>query len=89
MRWFLVSGCVGLVVALSLATLAGSHQLNPRLLLVLWPISVIGLAEPSGLTDKIIFGALEFGGNFVLYGVIGILIAICLPRTTGRSLNAR
>jgi hypothetical protein len=89
MRWFLVSGCVGLVVALSLATLAGSLQLNPRLLLVLWPISVIGLAEPSGLTDKIIFGALEFGGNFVLYGVIGILIAICLPRATGRSLNAR
>jgi hypothetical protein len=69
--WFLVSGCIGIVVALVLALLASTRSLNPGLLLTLWPASIVGLSDPSTLTAKILIGVYEFGGNFLLYGVIG------------------
>jgi hypothetical protein len=75
-RWFLISGCIGIVVAVGLAVIAMSYSVNPTLLLVLWPVSIVGLANPSAGSEKIIFGIVEFGGNFILYGVIGFLIAL-------------
>jgi hypothetical protein len=75
-RWFLISGCIGIVVAIGLAVIAAYYSVSPTLLLILWPVSIVGLANPSGVSEKIIFGVIEFGGNLVLYGVIGFLIAL-------------
>ena len=69
--WFLISGCIGIIVALVLATIASNRSLNPTLLLTLWPPSIVGLADPTTLSAKILIGTFEFGGNFLLYGVIG------------------
>jgi hypothetical protein len=69
--WFLVSGCIGIIVALVLALVASNRSLSPGLLLTLWPASIVGLSDPSTLTAKILIGVYVFGGNFLLYGVIG------------------
>ncbi len=54
-----------------LGGIASYRVLSPRLLLTLWPFSIIGLADPSKLSDKILFGVIELGGNFLLYGIVG------------------
>jgi hypothetical protein len=69
--WFFVSGCIGVIVALVLAVVASNRSLNPKLLLTLWPASIVGLADPTTLPAKILIGVYEFGGNFLLYGVVG------------------
>jgi hypothetical protein len=69
--WFLVSGSIGIMIALLLAAIASNRSLNPALILTLWPSSIVGLADPTTLSAKIIIGVYEFGGNFLLYGVIG------------------
>jgi hypothetical protein len=69
--WFLISGCVGVLVALVLGIIASHQVVNPRLLLALWPPSIIGIADPSTLSDKVLFAVIEFGGNFLLYGIVG------------------
>jgi hypothetical protein len=76
--WFLVSGCVGVLVALVLGGIASYRALNPRLLLTLWPFSIIGLADPSKLSDKILFGVIELGGNFLLYAVVGTALGFAV-----------
>src|SRR5262245_20240298 len=68
--WFLVSGCIGIIVALVLAGIASNYSLNPALLLTLWPSSIVGLSDPTTLAAKILVVVYEFGGNFLLYGVI-------------------
>jgi hypothetical protein len=73
-RWFFISGCVGVLVALGLATAASHYELSPTLLLALWPFSIIGLAEPSTLSDKIFVTIFEFGGNFILYALLGTIV---------------
>ncbi|SRR5579885_442421 len=75
--WFLCSGCVGVAVALVLMALGTGHIVSPTVLLVLWPPSIAGIADPTTISDKIMVGAFEFGGNFILYGVIGTLIGLC------------
>jgi hypothetical protein len=69
--WFLVSGSIGIIVALVLAIVASSHSLNPKLLLTLWPSSIVGLSDPTTVAANIVIGVYEFGGNFLLYGIIG------------------
>jgi hypothetical protein len=81
--WFLISGCVGVLVAAALGTIASHWVLNPKLLFALWPSSIIGLADPSALSDKILFAVVEFGGNFLLYGILGTGLGFAI-RSGGR-----
>jgi hypothetical protein len=74
--WFLASGCIGVIVALVLAAIASNRSLNPTLLLALWPPSIVGLADPTSLSAKILIGVFEFGGNFLLYGVVGTALGV-------------
>jgi hypothetical protein len=83
-RWFLFSGCVGVLVALLLLALAARRIVSPTVLLVLWPSSIAGIADPSSVFDKVIVAAFEFGGNFLLYGIIGALIGIGFRREPDR-----
>ena len=75
-RWFLVSGCLGVLVALILMLMTASHRIGPTVLLVLWPSSIAGIADPSNPSDKIIVAMFEFGGNFILYGLIGTVMGL-------------
>jgi hypothetical protein len=74
---FLYSGCVGVLVALVLTAIGTSRIVSPAVLLVLWPPSIAGITDPTTISDKIVVGVFEFGGNFILYGVIGTLIGLC------------
>jgi hypothetical protein len=49
---------------------------SPLLLLTLWPTSIIGFGyQGEGpWTTGLIIGILEFGGNALIYGVIGSII---------------
>jgi hypothetical protein len=67
-RWFLRAGCIGLVAAITIAIV---RPTNPAIILLLWPTSIVGLADPTGLVDKLVFGLVMFGGNFLLYGAFG------------------
>lgn len=73
-RWFLLSGSLGVLVALILMVTATYHVVRPTVLLVLWPPSLVGFANPSTLSGSILVAIVEFGGNFILYGAIGTLI---------------
>jgi hypothetical protein len=78
--WFLISGCIGVLVAVALGMIASHRSLNPKLLLTLWPPSIIGIADPSTLSDKILFAVIEFGGNFLLYGIVGTGLGLAVRR---------
>ena len=82
-RWFLAFGCVGVLVALALIAIRSRRMLNPKILIVLWPPSIAGLAEPQSLLGEITLGTFEFAGNFILYGAIGTLVGLCVRRGTG------
>jgi hypothetical protein len=77
-RWFLGSGCIGVIVALVLVatTIRTHHMFSVTVFLVLWPFSIAGIVDPTTWSDKIIVGTLEFGGNFILYRVIGLFIRL-------------
>jgi len=73
--WFLTFGCLGVVIALILLSIpAGS--INPHLLLLFFPTSIAGIVDPRGLFDTILVACVEFGGNFLLYGAAGTLVAL-------------
>jgi hypothetical protein len=76
--WFLVSGCIGIMVALVLAEMGSNRSLNPMLVLTLWPPSIVGVADPTTVSTKILIGAFEFGGNFLIYGLIGTGLGLAL-----------
>jgi len=44
----------------------------------LWPASIVGFADPTELSDKILCGISEYGGNFLLYGFGGTLVGLLL-----------
>jgi hypothetical protein len=78
-KWFFVSGCIGVLMAVVLylmGTFAFSRAFAVRIATVLCPQMVLGL----GLGDPPTTGALlllltwVLGTNFVLYGLIGLLL---------------
>jgi hypothetical protein len=82
--WFVISGVVGILIAVALAVLASYREVNPYILILLWPPSFVGLVDPTSPSDKIIFGVVEFGGNFIIYGVIGLFVAMVAETSSGR-----
>jgi hypothetical protein len=85
LRWFLISGIVGVLVALVLLGLETLNIIVPGVFLVLWPSSIVGIADPANAWDKFLFATVEFGGNFLLYGMIGSLLALCFHSVAAKS----
>jgi len=71
-RWFLIPGCIGLAVAAAITVLMFCCSLPPPVALSLWPASILGLVDPTTAWSKAITGIFTLGGNFVLYGLIGV-----------------
>jgi len=76
LRWFLFAGLIGFGVAL---IIAGTRPASP-LVFLLWPLAILGLADPSGLLDKTVFGFVMFGRNFLLYGAFGAIAGAAADR---------
>ena len=76
-RLFFGVGCVGVLVAFCLVLFKTT---NPSVLLVLWPTSMAGMGDPETLPDQLLVGAVEFGGNFLLYGMIGAIAGAIATR---------
>jgi len=68
----LLCGFVGLVVAIVL-TVISSSELSTSALLILWPTSTFGFGFNGTSTSLLglILAVIEYGGNFVLYGLVG------------------
>lgn len=77
MRWFLWSGSVGLFAAIAIIVV---RPRNPAVILLFWPTSIVGLADPTRLVDKALIGLFMFGGNFLLYGVFGAVAGFAADR---------
>jgi hypothetical protein len=77
---FLVSGFVGLFVALTVYVLGSMRAvrtndlLNPYILLMLAPGMILGLADPHSTAGILMLFGIVFGTNFLLYGVVGVLL---------------
>jgi hypothetical protein len=76
LRWFLFAGFIGLAVAVAIA---GARPASPVVLLF-WPMAILGLADPTGPLDKTVFAIVMFGGNFLLYGAIGAIAGVAADR---------
>jgi len=64
-------------VALVLLTVTSiHHRISPSILLTLFPSSIVGIVDPSTFIDKVLVLSVEFGGNFILYGVLGLLVGL-------------
>jgi hypothetical protein len=71
-------GGIGVAVAIVLTVIASHSEVSPLILLVLWPTSIFGAGTNDPPTFS--FGSaflilLMYGGNAVLYGLLGLLIS--------------
>ena len=81
LRWFLIFGCIGILVAVILGTSSAiDNFISPAVRLVLWPSAFAGMANPSDFPEKFMVVAILYGGNFVLYGVVGIALRLFVGR---------
>jgi hypothetical protein len=88
--WFAGGGSVGILVATVVMYLARTHAIDHRVLFSIWPSSVVGIADPITIGDELLFGIVELGIQFALYGVIGLLIgSIRLRRSKAPALHVR
>lgn len=74
LRWFLIPGAIGIVVAIVLTELMIHDLVSTTVALALWPSSIAGIADPRTVVDKVLTAAFTFGGEFLLYGLAGLLL---------------
>jgi hypothetical protein len=86
-RWFLIPGCIGLAIAVVLTFLMSSGGLSSSVVLFLWPTSIVALIDPKTLWSQVITDIFTFGGNFLLYGLIGLSVgySVCKIRSLIRA----
>jgi hypothetical protein len=77
LRWFLVGGCIGVLAAIAILILKPT---DPAIILLFWPTSIVGIADPTGPMNQAVFGLIMFGGNFLLYGAFGAIAGIAADR---------
>jgi hypothetical protein len=76
-RWFLISGGVGVLVELVVLAFEALN-VAPWFFLLLWPSTIFGFVNPAEWWEKFLLDAIVFGGNFVLYGAVGSSLALCV-----------
>ncbi|MBB5328563.1 hypothetical protein HDF14_002173 [Edaphobacter lichenicola] len=64
-------------VAVPVGIMASNPQISTNVLLALWPTSIFGFGfnGPTFSPLGIVIGAIELGGNFLIYSSAGLLIA--------------
>lgn len=72
LRWFLITGGIGVAIALVLTVLLPSDRVPTQVALLLWPSSIVALIDPRTFWSQVMTGVLTFGGQFLLYGLVGL-----------------
>jgi hypothetical protein len=77
-KLILTMGGAGLAIAIVLTVIAAHSEVSSLILLILWPTSIFGAGTNDPPTFS--FGSaflilLMYGGNAVLYGLLGLLIS--------------
>jgi hypothetical protein len=78
LRWFFIPECIGLAIATGLTVLMSYGNVPPSIVLALWPTSAAALIDPTTFWSQLATGAFTFGGNFLLYGLIGWGVGYCV-----------
>ncbi|HEY4762053.1 MAG TPA: hypothetical protein VIH75_00165 [Candidatus Sulfotelmatobacter sp.] len=76
-QWFLISGCIGIVIAVALYILGSfsyTRHFAVHVSSVLCPEMILGLAEPTSPMAIALLLAFVFGTNFILYGIAGLIL---------------
>ncbi|MGA9989752.1 MAG: hypothetical protein WBP69_18405 [Terriglobales bacterium] len=73
----------------SIRAVRANDLFNPDIMVALAPATILGLAEPSSPGEIALLLAIVFATNFVLYGIVGLLLcgAWSLFRPASQSLN--
>jgi hypothetical protein len=93
-RWFVISGGVGILVPVVLYTFGivfavRAHRLlNPHVLFTLAPGMILGLAEPTSMGSTLLLLGIVFGTNFLLYGLLGLLLCWVWSRFRNGTIRA-
>jgi hypothetical protein len=74
LRWFLIAGAIGIVVAVVLTELMAHDLVSTAVAFMLWPSAIAGIVDPGTLADKVLVATCTFGGEFALYGLAGLLL---------------
>jgi hypothetical protein len=78
-RWFVISGSVGVVVAAALYALNALLMLlhigaDLNFFVILAPATILGMAEPTSIWAELVLFVIVFATNFVLYGSVGLIL---------------
>ena len=79
-RWFFVAGGVGLVIAVLLAIAMGHDRASTAVVLALWPTAMLQLIDPQTIGSKIATALFVYGGNFLIYGLLGVGVGFLISR---------
>lgn len=88
-RWFAFGGLIGVgfgVMILFIPHLADSLGNG---VLLLFPSSILGIADPRTTRDIAITASMEFSFQFILYGMIGLLLGFCIHAARKLTLASR
>ena len=79
-RWFLIAGGFGLVIAILLAVAMGYDRAPTAVVSALWPTAMLQLIDPQTIGSKIATALFVYGGNFLIYGLLGVGIGFLISR---------
>jgi hypothetical protein len=84
-RWFSISGLVGvaIAVAIGILTLRFPHMAFSRAAVALWPSSIAFMADLGGPPTPVFIGLIMFGGQFILYGLVGLAFGLLVNMIRG------
>jgi len=85
-KWFVAGGILGILVAF-FVFYALSHELViAEYAIIFWPTSMIMLSANDGFWNETLTIAFAFIGNFLIYGLLGVLIGMVVKHS--RRLSA-
>ncbi len=79
-RWFFGAGAIGLLTAILLAVAMSYDRAPEGLVLVLWPTAMLQLIDPKTIGSEIVTALFVYGGNFLVYGLLGVGIGFLVGR---------
>jgi hypothetical protein len=88
LKWFVVGGIAGVVVAFFFLYALSHEFVAANYAIIFWPTSMVMLGADEGFLFKTITIASAFAGNFLLYGLVAVMIGAVARRVKGRSHEA-
>lgn len=77
-RWFVFGGAVGVGIGLMILFIPHLADSLGNGVLVCFPSSILGISDPHTKQEIAITESMEFSFQFVLYGMAGLLLGLCI-----------